>query len=338
MPKDQEHSVEIASESALIVWDAKERKEHFIRRASFQAKVPSFGFLVPTPSRPELAEAPDDLFALVEDWTKPEIRTEKRYVSHDLIPTCSGAAPPSMNANGGAAVVVLAHVHDVAGYDADVLRANDTQALRAWLQVHGYVARPALMKWLHPYVQAAWIITAFQIAKKEQPDGKVAPQAVRMSFATDRPFFPYSEPEDQRAAGNQSRKRMLRIFFWAAQRFQGALEEQTAAWDGETAWAGRLDDEKRRRLVQTLSPGAAPAEGSWLTVFDDQASVRRETTDLFFSPSKDQSEVRRPPLIRYELIDRYAPDQILGAVVCAGTLIVPMILVWWLRWRRARVA
>src|SRR5579871_4834433 len=54
MPRGEEHSVEIASETALIVWDEKARKQHFIRRASFQAQVPYFGFLVPTPNQPEL--------------------------------------------------------------------------------------------------------------------------------------------------------------------------------------------------------------------------------------------------------------------------------------------
>jgi hypothetical protein len=32
--------VDVASETALIVWDAKEKKQHFIRRASFQTEAP----------------------------------------------------------------------------------------------------------------------------------------------------------------------------------------------------------------------------------------------------------------------------------------------------------
>src|SRR5437660_108788 len=71
--------VAVATESALIVWDEKAKTQHFIRRASFETKVPYFGFLVPTPTQPELAEAPDELFTRLEDWTKPEVRREKIY-------------------------------------------------------------------------------------------------------------------------------------------------------------------------------------------------------------------------------------------------------------------
>src|SRR5947209_2668282 len=74
MRRGEEHSVEIAGETALIVWDEKARKQHFIRRASFQAQVPYFGFVVPTPTQPELAEAPDEVFTRLEDWTKPEVK------------------------------------------------------------------------------------------------------------------------------------------------------------------------------------------------------------------------------------------------------------------------
>src|SRR4051794_29269888 len=71
--------VAVATESALIIWDEKAKKQHFIRRAAFDTKVPYFGFLVPTPTQPELAEAPDEVFTRLEEWTRPEVRTEKVY-------------------------------------------------------------------------------------------------------------------------------------------------------------------------------------------------------------------------------------------------------------------
>ena len=51
--------VRLASESAIIVWDAASKTQHFIRRARFETKARDFGFLVPTPTRQELAEASD---------------------------------------------------------------------------------------------------------------------------------------------------------------------------------------------------------------------------------------------------------------------------------------
>ena len=68
--------VAIASETALVIWDEETRTQHFIRRAWFATKTPYFGFLVPTPTRPTLAEAPDELFMRLLRWTKPRVRTK----------------------------------------------------------------------------------------------------------------------------------------------------------------------------------------------------------------------------------------------------------------------
>src|SRR5437879_4070273 len=54
--------VGIANETALIIWDAESETQHFIRRATFDTKAKDFGFLVPTPSKPELDEAHDYTF------------------------------------------------------------------------------------------------------------------------------------------------------------------------------------------------------------------------------------------------------------------------------------
>ena len=47
--------IAIEGEEALIVWDARRHMQHFVRRAAF-APGEDFGFLVPTPHRPQLAE------------------------------------------------------------------------------------------------------------------------------------------------------------------------------------------------------------------------------------------------------------------------------------------
>src|SRR3954452_12162166 len=71
--------VAVVTESALVVWDEKAKTQHFIRRARFETQVPYFGFLVPTPTQPELGEAPDELFAKLEAWTRPERQKKTVY-------------------------------------------------------------------------------------------------------------------------------------------------------------------------------------------------------------------------------------------------------------------
>src|SRR5262245_43952479 len=46
-----------ADQTVLIIWDAATKTEHFIRRASFKSQADDFGFLIPTPDRPELSES-----------------------------------------------------------------------------------------------------------------------------------------------------------------------------------------------------------------------------------------------------------------------------------------
>jgi len=78
---------------------------------------------------------------------------------------------------------------------ATVLQADDTKALQAWLQKEGFSARPAFEKWAKPYVSGHWVFTAFRY-EPTKGMGKITSKAVRMSFSSDKPFFPYRESTD----------------------------------------------------------------------------------------------------------------------------------------------
>lgn len=286
--------VRIATESALIVWDEKSKTQHFIRRASFETKLPYFGFLVPTPTKPDLAEAPDDLFERLEDWTKAETKT--RTVFREVSLGCAGSAMPKQAGQ----VEVLARQH-VAGYNAVVLKADDAQALRVWLEEHNYDLRPGLTEWVEPYLKAGWIITAFQVTKTDKEDDRLSTQGVRMSFHTDKPFFPYREPADT-SEGKRDR-RLLRLFVLSGQRMRGELDDSGIHWPGKAVWANPLGGDQRQRLAALLDarPIHLP-ERAWLTVFDDDSSPRPGSTDLFFSPSPDQALLQREPIYEYRFI------------------------------------
>lgn len=134
--------VQIADEEAVIVWDAKAKREDFVRRASFRGTAAEFGFLVPTPAKPELAEVPDQVFFGLEDITRPEVVSQHVTVGVDPMLLC--ALPFRRERDGARAgsVHVLA-TQRVAGFDAVVLEADSAGALAAWLKNHGYVQRPS---------------------------------------------------------------------------------------------------------------------------------------------------------------------------------------------------
>src|ERR1051326_3386095 len=77
----QNKTVEIADESAIIVWDSATGTEHFIRRATFKSAAQDFGFLVPTPTKPELAEADDAAFKELARITAPKVVKQPRSKS-----------------------------------------------------------------------------------------------------------------------------------------------------------------------------------------------------------------------------------------------------------------
>jgi hypothetical protein len=276
--------VEIAAEEAAIVWNAETKTEHFIRRAGFVTAAPGFGFLVPTPTVPELAEAPNVLFDRLDEGTRPEVRhvdggtqVEPGCLLMAMRGEKSGAAPT------GEAPVRVLYGKRVAGFDAVVLEADDASALGDWLTKNGYDARPALLDWVGPYVAAKWKLTAFKIAKGADATDGVSTSAVRMSFGAERPFFPYREPSDQREGATGSR--LLRVFvIGTGSAMEGGLGDSFAKWPGTLRWASPLGEMKGSDALAGLLPGLIPKD-AWLTAFDDASSPRNGIEELFFRPA-----------------------------------------------------
>jgi hypothetical protein len=312
--------VQIAEESAIIAWDAAAHREHFIRRASFHSAGKDFGFLVPTPSKPELAEVPDAIFSRFEEMTKPEVVQKSEVDGVEPTLLCGfffllrGGMKSAVPA--GAPVRVL-DSQRVAGYDAVVLEADSAGALASWLREHGYAERAELAAWLTPYVAAKWKLTAFKIAPGEAHAVETA--AVRMSFTTDRPFFPYREPSDQREnlpAGTTTAERLLRVFFIGAERVDGTIGDARAPWPGKAIWSDRFDPTMAGELPFALPPGA------WLTMFEDKASPRPGTDDLYFAAGRERGPVKPQPVIVTHSQKIPLPlDLIAGVSVVASILV-----------------
>jgi hypothetical protein len=302
--------VEIAEESAVIIWDAPSKTEHFIRRASFKTAAKDFGFLVPTPSRPKLAEADDSVFRELERITAPPVRVRQESSGGCSIGCDDRKAvgPP------GNSVSVLEEKR-VAGFDAAVLAATDAAALNKWLADHGYESSDVLKKWIEPYVQKGWIITAFKVAKpdgkQEQPaavnttltagpkphtvpaDWGVSTSTVRMSFQTDKPFYPYREPEDQRGPEAGIAKRLLRVYFIGTERMEGTIG-QAGEWKATVPWSKTIHDVDRTALLTKVKLDNEPFQATWwLTEFEDRSSPRPGTDDVFFHVAKEQRTSER---------------------------------------------
>jgi hypothetical protein len=296
----------IYAEKALIIWDAKSQTQHFIRQGNFASNTSHFGFLVPTPSKPELGEVADDLFSTLEDWTKPEEKTVQ--VTRTLATGYSRTAGPvfaTKTAPVIATVEVLAKDR-VAGLDAVSLKANDSAALSDWLKKHGYVTNQALDDWLKFYVKHGWVITAFKIAStKSSPT--LGTKTLRMSFKTEKPFYPYREPWDARVsiAGWNLPARSLTLYVLADDRVEGTIGEGGPTVPAmKTYWADRINETQRDDVFGKLqlAPGTMP-NTPWLTVFEDGSNPRNGVDELYLPKNSSQDTVKPPPTIKEDYVD-----------------------------------
>jgi Uncharacterized protein conserved in bacteria (DUF2330) len=286
-----------ADQTVVILWDAAHRTQHFIRKASFQSEADDFGFIVPSPSQPELEESGNDAFPYLLHLTEPEVKT----TFHPIGIGCSAhnlASPGSMPGGVDLQRVTVLQEKEVAGFNAAVLETNSSAALMGWLKEHGYAFSPEVEAWAKPYVEGGWKFTALKISKKRpSPEKGVAVGSLRISFKTDRPLFPYREPDPTASAqALGARERLLRIYFLAEARYRGELTKDDP-WTGRVVWSGQLTSQARQKLLEMLKLPANTGPASWwLTEFEDRWPYRAAPADVYFSRDRNQHTLHREPL------------------------------------------
>jgi hypothetical protein len=319
-----------ADQTVTMIWDAAAKTQHFIRKASFKSDAEDFGFLIPSPNTPELEEAGDDAFPYLYEITKPKVITKSRPSNVGCGCASEMPAPASRGEAVNAAPPPVAVLVDklVAGFHARVLETKSAEALVGWLKEHGYAFSPEVEAWARPYVEAGWKITALKVAKdKESKDSKprqdVQAYALRMSFKTDRPLFPYREPDTRTPAeALGAKRRLLRIYFLAEARYQGELTKDVA-WTGKVAWANKLSDDQRKSVLEKLKLAETTGPATfWLTEFEDAWPYRLAPADVYFSPDADQGAVERPPIIRY--VAAPLPADV-AVYALAAIMLVPLV-------------
>ena len=319
-----------ADQTVIILWDAATKIEHMIRKASFKSTADDFGFLVPTPSQPELEESGNDAFPYLFKVTEPERTQVPRPSGMEC--GCSKKSEKKSEATRDAVKILLEK--EVAGFKAAILETKSASALIDWLKENGYAYSPQIEAWAKPYVEAGWKITALKVAKDQ--DGKdkksVAAAALRITFQTDRPLFPYREPDSQSPAeALGARQRLLRIYLLADARYQGELTKEVA-WTGRAAWADKLTAEQRSKILQLLKLPENTGPGEWwLTEFEDNWPYRAAPADLYFARDTNQSTLHRDPII--QCVSSFLASRAVALPALAAVVILPPLLRRLASWR-----
>lgn len=344
----------IADQRVLIAWNPQTKIEHFVRQAAFdqpkssqpkssqpknaqddsvtleQTEGPEpddFGFLVPSPSEPQIDEADAQVFDLLETAIEPRIQTQERWSVNPfplaLSPFLLAASQTALRVNSDAAPkssVSVLQSKKVAGYEVAVLRASDADELVGWLKENHYEVRKDLQEWVEPYVQRGWLITAF---KYDVGSKRTRVGSVRISFATDKPVFPYRVPKDQfseRGSGN-----LLKIFVVGPGRASGNLgqPDSSQGWNrGKLRFSMPMEPSKLDDLLGKSIPDGSLSvpHRMWLTAWDDSTWPSSDE-DLWFDFDAEgvaYQEVRT--VVRDRLI--YLPIDVLGLLAIGAGLVI----------------
>lgn len=273
----EDTTVQVDGEEVLIVWDAEASREHLIRHIGFQGDAEDFGFLVPTPSEPEVAEVTGTPFeTLFRLYHRPAPRARSTLRSR------GGGGGIGLGSMDDVEVVAQ---HHVAGQTATVLRANDSAALDRWLADNGYPSGEALRNYLESYVARGWYVTAF---KYDAGAPRVDSPTIRLSFDAEAPFFPYAEPRGRRPA----RPFRLSVVATTPMRaHRSRTGPRGPRWSARIGYRHELRENDRAAIVDGAGVRFESASALHVTTWDEPRS-RRGRDDLYFAAQPNARPVR----------------------------------------------
>jgi hypothetical protein len=353
----EQERLDIVGEQAVIIWDETHHIEHFIRQADIGTRAQTVGFLVPTPSPPDVGEADPKIFDLAADIAHPSKAPYE--VHHDLFAfaalslwgpfnltffpsitdmelpapesALSSLPPPTVVMTAGNPVLSQ---EDVGNFHATTLKADDEHALQGWLHDHGYVLNPATEAWVESYAAKKWNLTAFQFMRKQHARFGVTSSAIRMSFSSAQPFYPYSEPKKADSDRGLYLPRSLSVAILTDARMEGTLVEGIE-WPARLRFAGPSSDGSVWGKDHWLTLARLPASTQlprFLTYFRDISNPRPGKTDLVFTPSASQAGFRFTEIDyanRHEHIDWSKPfSSLLGLAIIGLMTVVPVYCGW----------
>jgi len=281
----------LTREKVLIVHDADKGRQHFIREVAFTRATEPFGFVVPTPTRPQVAAVKKTPFTL--------LRKTFPFAAPMAIGRGGGGAKGGFGSGARPGVTVL-EKKKVGSFTAFVLSATDEKALAGWLSDNDLVSTKEADLWLAHYVRMGFYYVAMRYdpprrKAKEGSEGTVLAETMRISFDSPLPYYPYLEPEPPAAMAGLGIVSPRLLELWVVGREEMvpvALREQ----DGERHWVrplqgGQVTADARKKLeaafedeVESLLPSGALV----VQTFQDQKNSRKGFADVLFAPKEAQ--------------------------------------------------
>lgn len=308
----------LSYEQTLIVYDEQQSLEHFVREVVFDKGKRAFGFVVPTPGRPEVFPVRKSPF--------PELTERFPLFPPQRGGLMAAGAGFGSGKGGGGAVEVL-ETKRVGSFKAFVLAARDPGAFANWLAQQGFASTPESDRWLAHYVALGFYFVAMRYEPPAPPPASqlkaesAAPSAetIRISFPTPLAFYPYLEPEAAVGAKTPE-QRGLEVWLVTRQRALPLAARKRAT--GGVDWLRPLESGAsyggfKENLAGALGElsSLSPDGSLFVQRFVDQKRSRAGFGDILFVPEAagalppERREAVRAllPLLDPELLPKGTP-------------------------------
>ena len=261
--------VVFGDQTNIVIWDEAHHTEHFIRNANFRSGADNFGFIAPTPGKPELHEASNKAF----------------YTLANLAPVTNrggfgGGGGLDYASKSRSSEVQVIQEADVAGFHATTLFSRSAQAINDWMNEHGYVSTPEVQKWAERYCSRGWYLTAFKVVDKTKLAASTG--TVRMTFKTSKPFNPFYVPTSNILT---TKKGTLRVYFVSVGDYEAKIGRretwQTPIWTAPIPEASSALLAKQVKIRAEDIPDNVQVE-----TFVDNDFPRPAADDIYFVKKK----------------------------------------------------
>ena len=314
-----------AEQKAVIYYE--DGLETMVLSIQFYGNAYDFGWIVPTPSYPQVDKSSVELFTSLEEFTEIDYPYEVPYPMYD-------------NAFGTAErqKVEVLETKNVDYYEVTILRASEAGALAAWLQENNYDWPEGADYVLEDYIDNNWYFTCFKVntsawgyskVSEELRSGNATP--VQFQFATEQIVYPLKISGVMEQYDYIGKQKIYDYYYQPPETVSILLyvlaDHRQTVPGYQTDYAGWVEKDTIEKFAYVDSqPWLIPQEDKYfLTRLFNVAKVTALKDDLIMRQADDDSLINAEPL-QNNSQNGFWVVVIIGLVITAGLVSAIIVL------------
>lgn len=295
-----------AAERILFAQDGTQMHMHV--RLSYQGPPAEFGWLLPAPPDVQTALSSEMLFTQLDAQFGPLFNLVQEFDDNCLqgrnqafpggAPNAGGDFAAEDDADGGVAVLSR---EAIGPYDRVVIAAQNTQALRDWLDQNGFAIPDSIDATLEPYIEMGSVFVAIKLLPGSD-DGDIAP--LHLTFTSDKAAVPIvptqvaANPDMGVIVHVLADDRAIPVNYDHVRINEGAIDWLNFGQNYADVVSAAVDEARGGRGFVTDYAGDSAVIADMLTIIDDGTLGRVEQSqtvqDLFnFLPLFNDTDLQR---------------------------------------------